>query len=241
MTWDTKFLYIGVTDNNAYVKNEPTIVYLDTLGSGGSANGFDNYDGRKGALPFTANTVIYFKDGYAELRRDSAGTWKKIKNVVTDSVKTGAKDIEIKLPWSVLIGINKPPANFGILFFKENGNPGTDAYQVRPGVNNKNDNSTGDVSTTPFQLFYHVRTENKFYSNLNVFSWIDNKTGNLCTKPVLKAVPETLKRDTSVRLNWDTVPGAKQYVVRRRKSGTVVWVNTLVPGRRGYLDVKGLT
>ncbi len=244
MTWDANFLYLGVTGGGTFIKDEPTLVYLSKLGTSGNDSGF-NYDNRRGPLPFKGNAVVFFKNGYGEVRRDSAAGFEGWSNnkAVTDSIKTGTNDIEVKISWVDLFGTAGVPSNLGVFFFKENGNGSqSDAYFVRPGVKfEDNDDYSNDVKTKPIELFYRFRTDSKFYSNLNMFQWITNEAGNLCAAPPTKV--ETNKTTTSVRLNWDTVAGPrpKQYQIRRRKTGTTSYTNTLVSGNRTYLAVTGLT
>lgn len=243
ITWDTKNIYIGVTGGGTFIKDEPTLVYLDTLGSGGNGNGF-NYDGRKAILPFTANAVIYFKNGYAEFRRDSAAGFDGWSNrkVATDSVKTGTNDIEIKISWKDLFGSSKVPKSFAAFFYKNNNNAAqSDAYFVRPGVGDKNDDYSSNVQTEPISLYYRFTTQNKFYNNISVFSSIVGKVDNLCTAPGVAINSETNKTATSLRVNWVKVPDAVQYQVRWRNAGTTTWKNKLVAGSASFTLLSGLT
>ena len=242
--WNAAYLYIGVTGGGSYIKNEPTIVYIDTLGTGGKDTGF-NYDNRRPILPFTANCVVYFKSSYAEIRRDSAfgfDGWSTQKNI-SDSVFTGANDIEIRIPWKSITG-KGIPKNFAALFFKTNGFGGgadPNAYDVKPGVGDKNTNFSANVNATAssIQLFYRFRTETKFYTNINVFSWIDNKLGNLCAAPATSS--ESLITKNSVKFSWAAVAGVKQYQVRRKVAGSSTWTTSLIPGTRTYQSVSSLS
>ena len=253
LSWNATYLYIGVTGGGTYIKEQPTMIYIDTLGAGGKDTGF-SYDGRRPVLPFTANCVIYFKASYAELRRDSAkafGGWSTQRNV-KDSVKTGTNDIEIRIPWKSITGKGMP-ANFAAILFKSNGDGfatnNKDAYEIKPGTKNKNTSYSPNINSgsDSIGLFYRFRTSSLFYNNINVFSWIDNKLGNLCATPAPSATPVTNITKTAARLNWTAVPGAKQYQVRRKKAGTNTWITTLVsgtlavPAPKNFLAIGGLT
>lgn len=82
MTWDASNLYVGITNANL---SEGAVVYIDAnpvnppnggTNANGNLTGF-NYDGEEIAnLPFRAQFVTYFKDGYNEYRKsDGNGNW----------------------------------------------------------------------------------------------------------------------------------------------------------------------
>lgn len=243
ITWDATYIYFGVTGGGTYIKDEPTVIFIDSdpavpaNGGTGSSTGF-NYDDRITALPFTANFVLYFKSSYAEVRTNSDGTWSS-QTTYTGDVVTGTNDIEIKIPWSVLPG-GQRPASFSALFFKTNGFGGnTDAYEVRPGVTGKDDNYTSNVSTNGPQLFYTYITDKYYYTKLNLFGWINNTLSSLCTIPSgLKA--KNITQNTA-KLTWVAVSGAQQYEVKSRVSGSKSWKSTFVAGANNSLTLKGLT
>jgi len=85
MTWDDTYLYISIQNAN---ETEAGIVYLDltpatpvngsTGATGGSTSG-DSYDGLGAPnLPFSANTVLYFKNNYREIKRYNGSTWSTV-------------------------------------------------------------------------------------------------------------------------------------------------------------------
>lgn len=148
-TWDNTNMYIGSVGFSG-APSQPTLFYLDAdpvLGSRGSTSGSStsqNYDGRIALLPFTANLVVYFKDGYAEYRNNDLGTWSS-NTVISSRVTTTTTNIEISVPWSACPeGVR--PARFRYLFFKENGGGGTDGYAFAPTPGNtdgQNVNTSG--------------------------------------------------------------------------------------------------
>ncbi|MGI8905734.1 MAG: CHRD domain-containing protein [Candidatus Sumerlaeaceae bacterium] len=138
LTWDETNLYAGIQGPGTYAQTEPTVLYIDTdpqqgsrLSTSGSATP-QSYDGRQPQLPFTATAVVYFKTGYAELRKNTAGTWGAA-NVLTANLNTAvANNIEISIPWSLLPGGIRP-ARFGYCMMKQNGvAAGTSAYAFLP-------------------------------------------------------------------------------------------------------------
>jgi Lamin Tail Domain/Secretion system C-terminal sorting domain len=162
MTWDANNLYLGVSAVSNYAKNQPTIVYIDTdpndspTAGTGSTTG-QNYDGRIGTLPFTANVVVYMKAGYAEMRVFQAGSWSVYYNV-SGNIVTGTNDIEIFLPWSNFGG---RPAAMRYLTFKQNGSFGTDAYNIFPNgsaaiAGGSPGSYIGNVNTNPFQPSQYI-------------------------------------------------------------------------------------
>ena len=150
MTWDASKLYLGVSALYSYAKDQPTIYYLDTdpqtnpTTGTGSTTGFNNYDGRIGTLPFTANVVIFLKNGYCEMRKYSAGAWGAPTNY-TSNTYFGTNDAEVSIPWTDFPSGARPSA-FRYMMFKENGNPGTDAYDIYP----NGGMYIANINTTPF-------------------------------------------------------------------------------------------
>lgn len=243
LSWDGKNLYVGVHGSATYIKDEPTLLFIDSdptvpaNGGTGSTTGF-NYDDRITTLPFTANFVLYFKASYAELRTNTDGTWSDLTNV-TSTVITGTNDIEIKIPWNVFPS-GKKPASFSALMFKTNGFGGnTDAYEVRPGVTGKDDNYTSNVNSNGPQIFYRFITAKDYYTKLNIFGWIDNTNSTLCTQP--SGLNTSNITNTTAKLKWTAVAGAEQYEVRRTISGTTKWKSYIINGSNNFQNANGLT
>ena len=159
MTWDATKLYLGVSALFSYAKDEPTIYYIDTdpqtnpTAGTGTTIGFNNYDGRIGSLPFTANVVIYLKNGYCEMRKYSAGAWSGPTNF-TSNTFFGTNDAEVSIPWTDFPSGTRPSA-FRYMMFKENGSNGTDAYDIYPtgGVYIPNINLTPFASNAFIDIF----------------------------------------------------------------------------------------
>src|SRR5258708_13535359 len=82
MTWDAPNLYVGITNANLsegaviYVAPNPLNPPRSGTNANGNLTGF-NYDGENfSSLPFRAQFVTYFKDGYREYRTfDGNGNW----------------------------------------------------------------------------------------------------------------------------------------------------------------------
>ncbi len=243
-TWDTAYMYFGVTGPGAYIKTEPSLIYIDSdpnatprAGTGDSI-GF-NYDNRVASLPFSANFVLYFKDGYAEARTSTgAGTWST-QTTYTSNIVTGTNDIEIRVPWSILPG-GVRPAGLNILFFKTNGNGSqADAYEVKPGVNNVDNSYSSDVAVNGLQLFYRIQsTGNAFYNANNMFTTIDNFAANYCKAST--STSTTNITTTSAKFNWTAVPGAFRYQLFGRKGATGAWINAYLPGNKTSYTATGL-
>lgn len=241
VTWDNNFIYFGVSGPGAYIKNEPTIIYLDTdpsaLQNTGSTSGF-NYDNRQPTLPFAANFVLYMKSGYAEIRTAAvlSGPWSNAVTV-TDSLITGATDIEIRIPWTLFAG-GQRPASFSSLYFKTNGNPANaDVYDLRPGITNVGETYGLNINLRPPQLFYRLNsTNNGFNNGLNLFDWIFFGAG--CVPP--SALLATSITATSAKLNWQPVLTKDYYLIRGRKKGTVNWLSSIVPANRNSVVVNNL-
>ena len=74
MTWDNTNLYVAITNANL---NEGAIIYIDAspltppnggTNADGNLSGFDYDNTDVSSLPFRADFVTYFKDGYREFR-----------------------------------------------------------------------------------------------------------------------------------------------------------------------------
>lgn len=241
MTWDANYMYVGVTGPGAYIKDEPTLMYIDAdpfVASGtGTTNGF-NYDNRQPQLPFSANFVLFIKSSYGEFRTfaDTSVTWSERTEVTADII-TGTTDIEIRIPWAAFPG-GKRPAALSFFFFKENGNPElSDAFDVRPGVSNVAETYSFDVNQAPPQLYFSLQTtDNRFYTGINLFDWIN--FGSACPAPT--GLTTTNIRTTTARLSWQPIPGAAYYQVRGRRAGTNSWLIATVPGNKNTLTASGL-
>ena len=114
MTWDLSHLYVGVTSANL---SEGAVIYIDAnplnppnggTSANGNLTGF-NYDGEEIAtLPFRAQFVTYFKDGYSEYRKsDGNGNWTNAFSPYGTYASNG-EIREFAIPWSTITGGGMP-------------------------------------------------------------------------------------------------------------------------------------
>lgn len=112
MTWDATNLYVGITNASL---SEAAVIYIGTGGSGTKTGNY--YDGTNfSSLPFPAQYVTYFKDGYNEYRTSSGGPWSSptANSEVYASNSSSRNTREIAIPWSAITG-GALPSSF--LFF----------------------------------------------------------------------------------------------------------------------------
>ena len=117
MTWDASNLYVAIVNANL---NEGAVIYIDVNplnppGGGTNANGNlsgFNYDGEEVAsLPFRAQFVTYFKDGYNEYRKsDGNGNWGSAVSPY-GNYASSANVREFTIPWQAITG-NGMPSSF---------------------------------------------------------------------------------------------------------------------------------
>jgi glycosidase len=112
MTWDASNLYVGITNANL---SEGAVIYIDAnpvnppnggTNADGNLAGF-NYDGEEVAsLPFRAQFVTYFKDGYNEYRKsDGNGNWTGQTSYYGAYASNGNGNVrEFAIPWSAISG-----------------------------------------------------------------------------------------------------------------------------------------
>ncbi len=103
MTWDAANLYVGITNANLA---EAAVIYIGTGGSGTTTG--NNYDGTGfSSLPFPAQFVTYFKDGYHEYRTSNGGAWSGPTanyGAYASNGSSGPNTREIAIPWSAITG-----------------------------------------------------------------------------------------------------------------------------------------
>jgi hypothetical protein len=122
MTWDNTNLYIGIgaTSNNS---DESAVFYFDVnpivpvnggTNANGSTTGFSAYDRCTVNLPFRADFVVYFKNGYYEYRTaNGSGGWSSQTTTGLTYAQSGAgagQSQEISIPWSVMPSGTRPAA-----------------------------------------------------------------------------------------------------------------------------------
>lgn len=106
MTWDATNLYVAIDDANT---TEGSVLYVGSGSSGASAG--QSYDGTDAStLPFSAQLVVYAKDGYSEARTASGGGWGAPDQGAVQVCSNGVGTREEVIPWSLLGGA---PASFG--------------------------------------------------------------------------------------------------------------------------------
>jgi glycosidase len=112
MTWDATNLYVGITNANLaeggvlYVEPNPPSPVTGGTNANGSLVGF-NYDGADfSSLPFRAQFVTYFKDGYREYRRsDGLGGWSSQTANYGSFAESGTGNVrEVAIPWAAITG-----------------------------------------------------------------------------------------------------------------------------------------
>jgi glycosidase len=113
MTWDANNLYVGIVNANLaegaviYVSGNPQNPPTCCSNADGNLIGF-NYDGSSfGSLPFRAQFVTYFKNGYREYRKaDGSGGWSgataNYGSYADNASNTNTR--EVAIPWSAITG-----------------------------------------------------------------------------------------------------------------------------------------
>ena len=152
MTWDATNLYVGITNANL---GEAAVIYIGLGGSGLTIG--SNYDGTDfSSLPFPAQFVTYFKDGYNEYRTASGGTWSgATSNAVTyaSNASSGPNTREMAIPWSAITGGGGIPAAFNFFgYLTSDGTSGGYVYGQVP-----NDNAGAMIGTgAQYTQYYAV-------------------------------------------------------------------------------------
>jgi glycosidase len=155
MTWDDSNLYVGITNANL---SESAVIYIDKNpiapvnggnNSNGNLAGF-NYDNTNfSSLPFRADFVTYFKDGYRELRTaDGSGGWSSQTAFVGNYASGPGNVRELSIPWSAITG-GARPASF--LFFGYLTSPGGFVYGQVP-----QDNAGAFIGTSASYTHYYT-------------------------------------------------------------------------------------
>ena len=149
MTWDATNLYVGITNANL---SEAAVIYIDAnplnppnggTNANGSLSGF-NYDGTDFAsLPFRAQFVTYFKDGYNEYRNSNgSGGWgnqtSNYGSYASNSMNGNTR--EFAMPWAAITGGGIPSS---FLFFGYLTSSGGYVYGQVP-----NDNGGANIGTS---------------------------------------------------------------------------------------------
>ncbi|HLY17673.1 MAG TPA: hypothetical protein VKR61_10645 [Bryobacteraceae bacterium] len=156
ITWDASNLYVGITNANL---SEAAVIYIDAnpvnppnggTNANGNLTGF-NYDGEEIAtLPFRAQFVTYFKDGYREYRNaDGNGNWTNSVSGYGNYADNGNGNVrELAIPWSTITGGGMPSS---FLFLGLLTSSGGYVYGQVP-----NDNGGGQVGTSATYTQYYA-------------------------------------------------------------------------------------
>ncbi len=199
MTWDANNLFIGVSGTNT---DDAVVVYID-VNPIAPINGGNNADGaivgqtynntNFEALPFRADRVVYFKDGFTEIRSAAGGGWPSVAtNVGSYASVPGVR--EYSIPWGSLGG---RPAAF--LWFGYVANASGTVYGEMPPENAEgsigtsaryeryyNVGGTEDANSTwPFSrnsLVFNRTSDWNDAGNLNVYDFTMNAPGRTITR-----------------------------------------------------------
>ena len=172
MTWDTSHLYVAVANASL---SEAAIIYIDAnplnppsggTSANGNLTGF-NYDGEEIAtLPFRAQFVTYFKDGYNEYR-NSDGNGKWTKPVSGYGIYASMGNVrEFAMPWSAITGGGMPPS---FLFFGLLTSSAGYVYGQTP-----NGNGGGNVGTSATYTQYFLVNSTANGSSTPPFSIVNS-------------------------------------------------------------------
>jgi glycosidase len=113
MTWDGNNLYVAITNANLsegaviYISSSPQNPPLGGSNAIGSTQGFYNYDNTDfSQLPFRANFVSYFKDGYREYRNSDGNNYWGVQtaNFGNYASSSNGNVRELAIPWSAITG-----------------------------------------------------------------------------------------------------------------------------------------
>lgn len=199
MTWDNTNLYIGLINSNI---TEGAVIYIDTdvlvpINNGGNADGTNvgfNYDGTSFAeLPFRADLVAYFKNGYREYRTaDGANGWSA-QTAGFGSYGDSGSTRELAIPWAALGGRPTSFAWYGYVT-----SPGGFVYNQVPTENAggtigtaarysryyKVESTANGASTPPFSQNSYVfngTADIAGFGNITVHDWTMNTNGRSVT------------------------------------------------------------
>jgi glycosidase len=173
MTWDASRLYVGIANANP---TEGAVVYIDAnplnppnggASTNGNLTGFTYHGEQIATLPFRAQFVTYFKNGYNEYRNaDGAGNWTNpVSNYGAYASFGSAR--EFAIPWQAITGGGMPTA---FLFLGLETSSAGYVYGQTP-----NDNIGGTIGTSATYPHYFVVNSTANGSSTPPFS-IDNSS-----------------------------------------------------------------
>jgi glycosidase len=223
MTWDATNLYVAMTNANL---SEGAVIYLSAMPqfpplSGSNANGSTqgfNYDGTDfSQLPFRANFVTYFKDGYREYRTsDGNNGWVGPTASFGSYASSGSGNVrELAIPWSAITGGGLPPAFY---FFGYLTSSGGYVYGQAPADN------------TPGAFIGTSATYTRYYSIAN--------TGNgTSTPPFSSEQPSGFSQAVKAAWRHDTFDPFYRSAEGAVTEGSQVTLRL----RSGHFDLDGVT
>lgn len=220
MTWDDTNLYVGITNANLaesaviYIDKDPIAPANGGTNANGNLTGF-NYDNTNfSALPFRADFVCYFKDGYRELRTaDGSGGWSGPTSFV-GSYASGAGSVrELSIPWASITGSVRPAA-FNFFGYVTSG--GGFVYGQVP-----NDNAGGNIGTSAAYSHYYQ---------------VSNTANGTSTKPFSSEQTSDLSGIQKPALRHDTFDSYYRSPFGAQPAGAQVTLRL----RTGHLDVDGV-
>ena len=179
MTWDGTNLYVGITTSNV---SEGAVLYLDkdplsTVNGGTNSNGNlagFNYDGTSFTnLPFRADLVVYFKNGYREYRTaNGSGGWSNATSAFGSySNNSGTNTREVAIPWSAIGGI---PGSFNMFSYVTSS--GGFVYNQVPTTN-----AGGNIGTTATYNYYYTVSSTTNGSATKPYSRLSYATNTTAT------------------------------------------------------------
>ena len=211
LTWDDNNLYVGITNANL---SESAVIYIDKnpiapVNGGDDTNGNlvgFNYDNTSfSSLPFRADFVTYFKDGYREFRTaNGSGGWSS-QTAFFGSYASGPGNVrELSIPWSGITGGGRP-ASF--LFFGYLTSPGGFVYGQVP-----QDNAGAFIGTSA--SYTHYYTVNSTVNGASTKPFSINSTSSTGNIQFFGLRHDTF--DTYYRSPFGAVPAGTSVTLRFR-------------------------
>lgn len=154
LTWDDTNLYVATDVANVF---EGAVIYIDhnpitPINGGDNADGnvtgqeYDNVN--FASLPFRADFVTYYKNGYREYRTaDGSGGWSAATAGFGSYADDGTDTREIAIPWSSVTSSSRPAA---FTFFAYAVSSGGFVYGQVPAAN-----AGGTITTTARYAHYY--------------------------------------------------------------------------------------
>lgn len=245
MTWDGSNLYVGITNANL---SEGAVIYIGA-GPNGSTTG-SNYDGTSfSSLPFPAQFVTYFKDGYREYRTSDGGAWSGPTTnygQYASNSSSGPNTREVAIPWSAITG-GGIPASFNFFGYLTssggyvygqvpNDNPAavigtstqyTHYYQVTSTANGKStppfSNERNTINGQPTVRIHYYRPDGN-YNGWALYTWnASTENNSWCTSEVPITGKDSFGVYFGVTVNYSqgTPPGDLGFIINNCAEGQI--------------------